>query len=51
MNTPQAGVIEAFLVADGDNVTSGAQIAKLNTNANAKPSSGFFFLINVKLIY
>ena len=40
INTPQAGVIEAFLVADGDTVTSGAQIAKLNTSADAKPSSG-----------
>ncbi len=41
VNTPQAGVIEAFLVADGDNVTSGAQIAKLNTSGDAKSSSGF----------
>lgn len=44
VNTPQAGVIEAFTVADGDTVTAGAQIAKLNTSTDAKPSSGFVSL-------
>ncbi len=45
VNTPQAGVIEQFLVADGDTVTSGAQIAKLNTSGDAKSSSplGLFY--------
>jgi 2-oxoglutarate dehydrogenase E2 component (dihydrolipoamide succinyltransferase) len=46
VNSPHAGVIEALLVADGDNVTSGAQIAKLNTSGGgaggAKPTSGLF---------
>jgi 2-oxoglutarate dehydrogenase E2 component (dihydrolipoamide succinyltransferase) len=32
VNSPQAGIIETLLVADGDNVTSGAQVAKLNTS-------------------
>lgn len=39
VNTPQAGVIEEYLVSDGDTVTSGAQIAKVNTNTDAKSSS------------
>ncbi len=44
VNAPQAGVIEAFLVADGDNVTSGAQVAKMNTSGDAKSSaSGIFY--------
>jgi pyruvate/2-oxoglutarate dehydrogenase complex dihydrolipoamide acyltransferase (E2) component len=43
VNSPQAGVIESFLVADGDNVTSGAQVAKLNTSADTKSSSGLFY--------
>jgi len=51
VNTPQAGVIEAFLVADGDTVTSGAQIAKLNTSVDAKSSSssssGLFYQQNI----
>lgn len=33
VNSPQSGVIEALLVADGDNVTSGAVVAKVDTNA------------------
>ena len=36
VNAPQAGVIEALLVADGDNVASGAQIAKLSAGGSAK---------------
>ena len=32
VNSTHAGTIEALLVADGDNVTSGAPIAKLNTS-------------------
>jgi 2-oxoglutarate dehydrogenase E2 component (dihydrolipoamide succinyltransferase) len=49
VNTPQAGVIEAFLVADGDTVKSGAQIAKLNTSVDAKSSSssGLFYQQNI----
>lgn len=40
VNSPQSGVIEALLVADGDNVTSGASIAKLDTSgAGTKPQS------------
>ncbi|CAF0773878.1 unnamed protein product [Adineta steineri] len=31
VNSPQGGVIEELLVADGDNVTSGAVVAKVNT--------------------
>jgi len=39
VNVPQAGTIEAFLVADGDNVTSGAQIAKINTSSGGDAKS------------
>lgn len=41
VNSPQSGVIEALLVSDGDNVTSGAVIAKVDTNAAGavKPTS------------
>jgi 2-oxoglutarate dehydrogenase E2 component (dihydrolipoamide succinyltransferase) len=39
VNVPQAGTIEAFLVADGDNVTSGAQIAKINTSGGGAKSA------------
>ncbi len=40
VNSPQSGVIEALLVADGDNVTSGAQVAKLDTSGGGtKPTS------------
>ena len=46
VNSPSAGVIEALLVADGDNVTSGAQVAKINTSgggaSGSKPASGLF---------
>ncbi len=52
VNSPHAGVLEALLVADGDNVTSGAQVAKINTSGGggggAKPTpavSGFFRII------
>ena len=40
VNSPSAGVLEALLVADGDNVTSGAQVAKINTSGGggAKPT-------------
>ncbi|CAF4988626.1 unnamed protein product, partial [Rotaria socialis] len=40
INAPEAGTIEAYLVADSDNVTSGVHVAKLNTSADAKPVSG-----------
>ncbi|CAF1086127.1 unnamed protein product [Rotaria sp. Silwood1] len=39
INAPQAGTIEIFLVADGDNVTTNAHIAKLNTSNDVKPIS------------
>ena len=46
VNSEQAGTVEALLVADGDNVTSGAQVAKLSTGgggggggAKAKPTA------------
>lgn len=40
VNAPQAGTIEELLVADGDNVTSGASIAKLSPGgADAKSAS------------
>jgi 2-oxoglutarate dehydrogenase E2 component (dihydrolipoamide succinyltransferase) len=40
VNSPHSGVIEELLVADGDNVTSGASIAKLNTSGGGiKPTS------------
>ncbi|CAF3122856.1 unnamed protein product [Rotaria socialis] len=39
INAPEAGTIEAYLVADSDNVTSGVHVAKLNTSADAKPVS------------
>jgi 2-oxoglutarate dehydrogenase E2 component (dihydrolipoamide succinyltransferase) len=40
VNAPQSGVIESFLVADGDNVTSGTQVAKIKTGAGGtKPTS------------
>ena len=46
VNSPSAGVVEALLVADGDNVTSGAQVAKINTSgggaAAAKQAPGLF---------
>lgn len=51
VNTPQAGVIEAFSVADGDTVTAGAQVAKLNTSADAKPSSGLISSENINRFY
>jgi 2-oxoglutarate dehydrogenase E2 component (dihydrolipoamide succinyltransferase) len=36
VNSPGAGTIETLLVADGDNVTSGAQVATLNTSGGSK---------------
>ncbi len=39
VNSPSAGILEALLVADGDNVTSGAQVAKINTSGGGvKPT-------------
>ena len=35
VNSARAGVIQSLLVNDGDNVTSGAQVAKLNTDGGA----------------
>lgn len=43
INAPQAGTIEALLVADSDNITSGVNIAKLNTSVDVKPVSGLLF--------
>ena len=40
VNSTHAGTIEALLVADGDNVTSGAQIAKLNTSGGGGGGGG-----------
>jgi 2-oxoglutarate dehydrogenase E2 component (dihydrolipoamide succinyltransferase) len=49
VNSPQAGVLEELLVADGDNVTSGAQVAKINTSSGGPKRtpavSGFFRII------
>ncbi|UJR08993.1 hypothetical protein I4U23_013243 [Adineta vaga] len=40
VNTPQGGVIESLVVADGDNVTSGAVVAKIDTSGSGtKPIS------------
>lgn len=42
VNSEQAGTIEALLVADGDNVTSGAKVAKLSIGgggAKSKPTA------------
>ncbi|CAF4412468.1 unnamed protein product, partial [Adineta steineri] len=39
VNSPQGGTIEEFLVQDGDNVTSGAPIAKLNTSSSGSNAS------------
>ncbi|CAF0883991.1 unnamed protein product [Adineta steineri] len=39
VNSPQGGTIEEFLVQDGDNVTSGAPIAKLNTSSSGSSAS------------
>ncbi|CAF1263545.1 unnamed protein product [Adineta ricciae] len=40
VNAPQGGVIESFSVADGDNVTSGAVIGKIDTSGSGtKPTS------------
>ncbi|CAF1677408.1 unnamed protein product [Rotaria magnacalcarata] len=39
INAPAAGTIEAYLVVDSDNVTSGVHVAKLNTSIDVKPVS------------
>ncbi|CAF2461214.1 unnamed protein product [Rotaria sp. Silwood2] len=39
ITVPQAGTITAFLVADGDKITSNARIALLNTSDDVKPVS------------
>lgn len=40
VNSPQAGIIEEFLVGDGDNVTSGAKVAKLTTTTTTSSDGG-----------